>query len=58
MIPKYKFYLRYGLLSRLGFPSEQILYIDVQLSSTAQTLIRYAQVRQDHTQTLVHIVTP
>ena len=58
MIPKNNFHLRYGPLSRLGLPSEQILYIDVQSSSAAQALIEYARVRQNHMQTLIrnHII--
>ena len=54
MIPKNDFHLRYGQLLRLGPLSEQILYIDVQSSSAAQTLTGYARVRQNHMQTLIH----
>ena len=54
MIPKNDLHLRYGLLSRLRPPSEQILYIDVQSSIAAQTLTGYARVRQNHMQTLIH----
>ena len=50
IIMKNKFYLRYGPLSRLGFPSKQSSYIDVQLSSAAQTLIGYARVGPNHLQ--------
>ena len=54
MISKNDFHSRYGPLSRLGSPSERILYIDVQSSSAAQNLIAYARARQDHMQTLIH----
>ena len=54
MIPKNNFHLRYGPLSRLVPALEQILYIDVQSRSAAQSLIGYARVRQNHMQTLIH----
>ena len=54
MISKTDFHLRYGPLSRLGSPSEQILYIDVQSNSAAQALIGYARVQQNHMQILIH----